>query len=211
MFKSNTKIQPQYKIKHRLTGAVIIVALAIIVISVLLKEPESQSSAKSSNHYGRSEQTFESKAQPLKLDTINLDQTEMQKIEAPIKTTRQTAPTTEGNLVLTIDKKSNSGSKTSQQPPDPSSQDISEGDISLNKSGWSVRVGTYSDIENVDSVSTLLINSGFRTQHTQVQTTLGVATRIWLGPYTKKETAEKVSMRLKAITGEKGYVTKHSS
>ncbi len=205
--------------KHRLTGAVIIVASAIIVISVLLKDPESQGSAKFSN-YGHSEQNLESKVQPLNLDTINLGTTKIQKTEVPIKTTRQTALTTDGNLVLTVDKKSNldsnSGLKasktmTSQQPPDQSSQDISEDNISLHKNGWSVRVGTYSDIENVDAVSTLLIDNGFHARHTQVQTTLGVATRIWLGLYTKKETAEKVSIRLKTITGEKGYVTKHSS
>lgn len=172
--------------RHRLTGAVIIVGLAVLVISMLLKEPENYSSV-----------------------TI-------QKAESDIKIFPQSAATTDGNLILTADKKSNAnttGLKTAQTttasslPP----RDILENDISLSGSGWSVRVGTYSDTEHVDAVSALLINNGFRARHTQVPTTLGVATRIWLGPYTKKATAEKVSLRLKVINGEKGYVTRHPS
>ncbi len=213
MFRSNTKIQPQYKMKHRLTGAVIIVALAVIVISVLLKEPESQGNAKL-NHHDDDSQTLQTTLQPLNLDTVNLEQAKLQKTEVSINAASATA----GRLVLTADKKSNSDSafgltapKTiaSPQPPVPSAQDISADDMS--QDGWSVRVGTYADAENVDSVSALLSNHGFQARHTQVQTTLGMATRIWLGPYTRRAAAEKVSLRLKAIIGEKGYVTEHSS
>lgn len=77
--------------------------------------------------------------------------------------------------------------------------------------GWAVRVGTFSKKSNVDSVSSLLKDSGFNAHHSKVNTNLGKATRIWLGPYSDKATAEKVSVRLKALTGEKGYVTKHNS
>ena len=73
---------------------------------------------------------------------------------------------------------------------------------------WTVRVGTFSKSANVDSISKLLNDSGLKAKYTEVETTLGKATRIWLGPYEKKETAEKVSTRLKKLIGEKGYVTK---
>ena len=66
-------------------------------------------------------------------------------------------------------------------------------------------------MRDVETISELLDSSGFTTRHTEVETTLGKATRVWLGPYADKETAEKVSTRLKTLTGEKGYVTKQAS
>ena len=77
--------------------------------------------------------------------------------------------------------------------------------------GWVVRVGTFSKKANVDSVSSLLANSGFKPKTTPVSTSLGPSTRVWLGPYAKRETADKISDRLKSLTGEKGYVTRTSS
>ncbi len=77
--------------------------------------------------------------------------------------------------------------------------------------GWTVRVGTFTKTENVTSVTQLLEKSGFNARHTKVTTTLGEATRVWLGPYEDKAAAEKVSARLKTLTGEKGYITKHAS
>lgn len=77
--------------------------------------------------------------------------------------------------------------------------------------GWVVRVGTFSKAANVESVSTLLSSSGFKPKETLVATSLGQSTRVWLGPYAKRETADKISDKLKTLTGEKGYVTKTSS
>ena len=89
-------------------------------------------------------------------------------------------------------------------------QSTAEAIAKVAEKGWTVRVGTFVKKENVSSVSALLDNNGFSTNHTEVETTLGKATRVWLGPYADKETAEKVSTRLKSITGEKGYVATQS-
>ena len=77
--------------------------------------------------------------------------------------------------------------------------------------GWVVRVGTYSKAANGESTVALLTKHGFTARKAVVKTTLGDdATRIWLGPYAKKETAGEVSDRLKILIGEKGYVTKYA-
>ena len=80
-----------------------------------------------------------------------------------------------------------------------------------NQAGWVVRVGTFSKQANVDSVSTLLTNSGFKPRQSSIETSLGDSTRVWLGPFAKKDTAEKISDRLKKLIGEKGYVTRTNS
>ena len=72
--------------------------------------------------------------------------------------------------------------------------------------GWAVQVGVFSEQSNIDSVSARLKKIGFEVR----QTARGDdATRIWLGPYASRETAETVSARTFAITGEKGLVAKH--
>ena len=76
--------------------------------------------------------------------------------------------------------------------------------------GWAVRAGTYAKQTNADSVATALAGNGFTAHKTVVQIALGGnATRIWVGPYAKKETAGEVSLRLQVLIGEKGFVTKH--
>ena len=131
------------------------------------------------------------------------------KLEPKIDTPLDSLPATKnpkdaGNIVLTKEDKPNS--VTNPVSPDESSRDISTNGI-----GWAVRVGTFSKTENVSAISALLKSHGFNAQYTTVQTTSGTATRIWLGPYTKKKTAEKISIRLQAITGEQGYVIKQPS
>lgn len=79
------------------------------------------------------------------------------------------------------------------------------------KDGWVVRVGTYSKDANVVSVSSLLSKSGYEPNTTPVSTSLGPSTRVWLGPFAKRETADQISDKLKALTGEKGYVTRSST
>ena len=72
--------------------------------------------------------------------------------------------------------------------------------------GWAVQVGIFSKQSNIDSVSDRLKKIGFEVR----QTARGDdATRIWLGPYASRETAETVSNQTLAITGEKGLVAKH--
>ena len=75
---------------------------------------------------------------------------------------------------------------------------------------WVVRVGTFSKASNVASVSGLLTKNGLKARTTQVQTSFGAATRIWLGPYADKNSAITISAQLKALTGEKGYITRHT-
>lgn len=183
MLRSNTKVPPQYKMKHRLTGAIIIVALAIVVISALLNEP----------------------ANLVNIDTVKSTQPVLQKTEVPITVTQQTTSTSKGNRVLTTDQKSNSDSNSEQ------SSDVAASELPLSGSGWRVHAGTFAEIANADSAFEKLTDNGLKARRIQVPTINGTATRVWLGPYAKKETAEKISLKIKEITGKKGYVTEHSS
>ncbi len=73
---------------------------------------------------------------------------------------------------------------------------------------WFIRVGVYFRAENVASVFTKLTKHGFKVRKSSVSTDQGNATYIWLGPYTKQQTATAVSLRMQALIGEKGLISK---
>ena len=59
-------------------------------------------------------------------------------------------------------------------------------------------------------VSKLLSSAGYEANYKVVQSHAGKATQVWLGPYTEKDIAKKISVKLENITGEKGYRGKHT-
>jgi len=72
MANSKAPKAPQYRLEHRLTGAVILVALAVLVIPLLLKEPGLEANAKNTSQANSAEKTFKLKIEPLNLsDVIN--------------------------------------------------------------------------------------------------------------------------------------------
>ncbi|ORU91729.1 MAG: hypothetical protein A6F72_03055 [Cycloclasticus sp. symbiont of Poecilosclerida sp. N] len=75
---------------------------------------------------------------------------------------------------------------------------------------WQVAVGIFVNSKSVAAVSKQLNAAGYKPNYSIVPSGLGKATQIWLGPYTKKETAKETSVNLERITGEKGYVSKQT-
>jgi DedD protein len=250
MAKSSNKPKPVYELKHRLTGAAILIFGAVLIIPMLLEEPELQASIsdRTDSNSGE-EKTFKSKIEPINLETLNISNLSKQEegIKPALLGSQSATSKTEdkqkkpsikiegeesGNgdasatekvtesekkkiepVVLTAETKKDevkdnlTEQKAKEAEESRVAKSADQSDTSI-KNGWTVRVGTFSKPENVELVSKLLDSSGFTARHTEVETTLGKATRVWLGPYEDKETAEKVSTRLRTLTGEKGYVTK---
>lgn len=245
MSKTVDQPDPEYELKHRITGAIIMVMTAVIIIPLLLSKPALEASNDGTQTQTQGSNTFRSKIVPLNLSNVNgngdqtqesdvtliedskpalLDLTKPQEAEndATASSETQTA------LVMTQEQaKSESTGATAEQQPKQDAITASQVEEPQSKveepkevaklpeeqvlDGWVVRVGTFSKKANVESVSSLLTNSGFKPRTTQVSTSLGPSTRVWLGPYAKRETADKISDRLKSLTGEKGYVTRTSS
>ena len=204
--------------KYRLTGATIIVGFAILMISVLLNKPEIDSDATFGNKTDNTRQTI-SLSIPLQHSNANSSTDAGRSNDRPalLNDTVDVPVIEQQSPSPSVTEYTKSVKNTENKKPTPYSTapkiaqpNSSSTDIFIDGGGWTVRVGTFSKTENVDTISVLLKKNGFDARHSKVQTTLGTATRIWLGPYAKKKTAEKVSTRLRTITGEKGYVTKQS-
>ncbi len=82
-----------------------------------------------------------------------------------------------------------------------------EQSVAYDGPGWRVGVGVFHKMENVETVSSILRDSGFEVHQTQVTITSGEATLVWLGPYAEREAAEIISTKLPILTGEAGYIT----
>ena len=82
------------------------------------------------------------------------------------------------------------------------------GGANYNKTGWQVRAGTYCKPMNANAIYKLLNRSGYAIHATPVNIDPCRGTRVWLGPFSEKTTAEKISADLKAFTGEKGYIVR---
>lgn len=244
---AKTNPKPQYELKHRLTGAGILIFTAVLVIPMLLNEPNIQASVENQTALSEQEPSFKSKIEPIDIESLNLstlaEQPKKEKKkpalvkeskvenadttteEADTASTESTSSQADATNTANAQKQPKqtadeekvvmtAATQAEKKQPEKKAEEKTASEttekIKVSKQGWTVRVGTFAKKENVSSISSLLDSNGFSTNHTEVDTTLGKATRVWLGPYENKDTAEKVSTRLKSITGEKGYVTKQS-
>lgn len=177
---------PEYQLKHRITGAAIIATAAALVIAWLLG--------------------------PSRIET-HTDGAG----SAP-----QTAPSDPGSPAPPATPQGHAGAASEPEaalvPERPTgvrpAGRIEAASIPATaETGWAVRVGAFSSQANIDSVTARLTGAGFKVNTTRVKTAQGKdATRIWLGPYTSRQTAREVSERLRTsgVTGEKTAVVRHT-
>ncbi len=181
--QASSQRQREYQMKHRLVGAVIMVSVAVLVIPWLLSRQNIEANATRSTGKNAANNAIISEIVPLTAAG-----------EAGIKITKQQS--VQPALL-------NQDDGVGQVAKSPAPATTAGG-------GWAVRVGTFSKPANAASVSAKLAKSGFTAHKVTVKTDLGHATRIWLGPYAKKETAGEVGKRLKILIGEQGFVTEHA-
>ena len=184
--------QPEYLLKHRLAGAVIIAGVATMMVVWLLSKPVTEAGGGGGNLVS-TPINFHADPVPASVERNNAERSAdsqpqpkpaLVALEANNSTQTQTTPT-------------NAERKPSVPP--------------TSTEGWAVHVGVFSKQAGIDSVSARLKEIGFDVRQTDIKTTRGDdATRIWLGPYASRKTAETVSARTHAITGEKGLVAKHA-
>lgn len=216
--KSAVRTQPEYQLRHRLVGAIIVVGIAVLVIPLLLSKEDvganlnSDTTIKTYHTQINLPTAYDPTADTTPAKTLpTLTFNEPSK-PATIKITTNTITTKKTPEKKPATQVAAADTTTTKQPPKQDNASKSPSVPTTSSTGWAVRVGTFSESANVDTILALLKRDGFKPNQTPVKTALGdTATRIWVGPYAKKETATKVSTRMKALIGEKGFVTKHET
>lgn len=220
---------PQYQLKHRLTGAAVLIIAMVVLIPLVLQEPRSRVDGTSAADKRSQAFTLEvatatiSPDEPQAATDTNASTPNTPELESttvidntPVTVTADTANATD--TTDTTEPTTNTATtKASAAVP----KLIPKAEANANATqprvgdepnfagaGWQVSVGSFLQLENAQAVSTLLKQNGFTVHQAKVQLSLGEATKIWLGPYRDQQTADRVSRQLKSLTGEKGYVTK---
>ena len=187
--------------KKRLVGAAILIGLAVIVLPVILDNDDALDSTETSdqeqsvqglsNDYVSSEEevtVFVSKITPIEVNAGSIDKDSEQ--QPVVAATAAPTPTPKPEPIPEA--------KPAKQPK-PSSESVER--------GWVVRIGTFANAGNVEKVLVDLKSKGFAPDSESIETSKGVATRIWIGPYLQRVEAARARTRLEQQTGEPGLIT----
>ena len=185
--------------KKRLVGAAILIGLAVIMLPVILDSDDGSDSTSISdqdqfiqglrNDYVSSEEevtVFVSKITPIEENSTSIDK---------------------GAEPKTVVADSSAPKRTPANKPVV--KKLGSPAVSANtvERGWMVRVGTFVNAVNVKKLLVDLSSKGFEPDTDTIETSRGMATRIWIGPYLRRVDAARARTRLEQQTGEPGLIT----
>lgn len=216
-----------YDPRHRLTGAIVLILIAIILLPMLLsKKSEMEVSAPAEKPIVM-EVTKE--GNKVFVSRISAADKEPSASKAPQKTselaTSEDKSATEkptsalfkpmstkqkpGTEPVKTDKSAKSQSSTSRtaQSAKPISKKSSAATIP--DSGWMLQVGVFSQSANADKKVAELKKKGFEAKAARVKGSKGVVTKVWIGPFSDRKSAEKMQERLQHKTRQRGIVVEN--
>ncbi len=126
-------------------------------------------------------------------------------------------------LSPTVDEKSSSTEKppaskstkiASEKKPvekKTTSKKTTEKKSTLSTSGWILQVGVFSQSANAAKKVSELKKKGFNATSGKVKTSKGTVTKVWIGPFKDRKSAEKMQDRLQHKTRQRGIVVENKS
>lgn len=228
---------PEYDPRHRLTGAVVLILLAIILLPMLLSknqelvEPEADPVVMEITKDGK--KVFVSR-----ISSVPAGSTTATSIkESPADTKPASADKGSSDpppsalfrpLSSTADRKSSStekpaaakSTKTAPEKKPAVKKTASKNATStkttvkkspLSTSGWILQVGVFSQSANAAKKVSELKKKGFNATSGKVKTSKGTATKVWIGPFKDRKSAEKMQDRLQHKTRQRGIVVENKS
>ncbi len=177
------------KLKHRLTGAIILVSLAVIFIPVILEGPDNEWVPL--NH---------SIPEPPQLD-YKADMDKPRSVAVPVPVKPEQTAVREPVYKLAEPARKKTDAPVSKPESAARAKPATETLI-----GWYVQVGSFSQELNASGLGKRLKLSGYDTRLQKTTTETGAAWRVMVGPNKSRDTAEKLSDRLAREHQLKGIV-----
>jgi len=197
--------RPEFNPKHRIVGAIVIVAFAVIVLPLILRGREPPPAPRGAGETASARGV---------IAETKVVVTPVTPDEPKVKTVPETAPKTEVKTAVT-----ESAPKPEPKPAVPAQKPVAE-----NKSapvpapektakaavkekiakGWMVQVGTFSNTENAARLRDKLASHGHAV-HAETVTLHGKRVmRLRVGPYRDKTEAMKAIAQIHKLTGVQG-------
>ena len=191
------------QLKERLTGAVVLVAAAVIVIPMVLSgppEPEAPeagsgspaSSATAPSREAGSGGSFSSRIVPLGSEQSTSPPTSE---SAPRRVARAPEPET----AVAPKPKSKPKKKTAPTPAPAPARKKSTG--TAPREGWVVQLGSFSNARNAVALRDKLRKAGYQAFVESAGSGADEVTRVFVGPESKRERSERAVGKLARLTG----------
>lgn len=197
---------PKFNPKHRIIGAIILVALAVIFIPMLLDETQPPPDLKGAPEIPERPASAETRVvvKPV-MSPDAKDKPEAPPAAAPAK---EPAPEPKadagGEAIKPAAPADRADTKTATaQPSKPQIADKAERTATK---GWVVQVGVYSNPDNAARVESRLKSHGHAVREEHIKIVTGTAVRLRVGPYRDKATAQKARDQIEKDVGEKAAV-----
>ena len=200
----------QFNPKHRIVGAVIIVALAVILVPMILQKGPDDKDDKTlqlSKIPDKDTKVFIAKVDKPKLAGSQIKPNADKPVSMAAKkdsgkpqtdTQKKASALGTSNTVKTVKKTNDKSNNTVAKKASSTNLDA--------KKKWLIQVGTFADKINADRVSARLKQAGYKVDMANIELENKTAVRIRVGPFNKKESAKKNLARVNRVVGVKGIV-----
>lgn len=225
-----------FVLKHRLAGAAVLIAFAVIVLPILLGGPREEQNSPDDATASRESDTkvFRSNITPIGGATPNTGPRDVEGLDrAAGEPLNQDAPPPGGGAPSEEPRAAGAGDddgaraagsgqadeadQAAAGAPHVASRGEEGGDAEPAESedagepreierGWIVQVGTFKKRSNVDKLVSELENSGFGASTTDVDTLDASATRVWVGPFETRVEAARVKTRVTQQVGSEALI-----
>ncbi len=193
-------------LKERIIGAIVLVAVAVLVVPVFLDGPpdESEMTSERVPMPGQGEQ----KNQTVVLDRDRDDPVPAQSIATAERDEPTTDSTTDSAPPVQAKPEQQRAESTEPQAP-PESTTAAPARYAGSATGmWAVQLGSFSNKENAEKLAADLRKQGFAAFLSQLPTPSGQLHRVRIGPQKDREAADAMAVRLQRA-GHTGKVLPH--
>jgi DedD protein len=195
--------RPEFDPKHRIVGAIVLVALVVIFVPMILSGREPPPELKGAREAPPRAEVTETKmvVTPVPVEEPQPpESTETLKVvQVPVEP--KPVPMPEAKPVAPVEKPAEA-KKPDPAPAKPAAAKIED--------GWMVQVGTFTNLQNATRLRDKLKSLGLSV-HTDTVTVSGKkAMRLRVGPFADRAKADRAQAQIRKETGVAGVVQSHS-
>ena len=195
-----TTSEAPFNLKHRATGAVILVSVPVLLLPWLLGGQNGHQAIDEASLIPEPKSEFISSIGP----TVDTSKTPTSP-DPDISSEREGQAPEEDTGSSTSEPTANQDDGRIDESPETVSNSNA---LTGEETGWVVRVGVFSESKNLKRRADLLANNGMASRQETIEINGRPMVRIFLGPFADLAVAERESGKAMLVTGEPAFVIK---
>jgi DedD protein len=193
--------RPEFNPKHRIVGAIVLVALVVIFVPMILSGREPPPELKGTREAPPRAEVTETKTvvTPVPVEEPQPPESSeaMKVVEVPV----EPKPVPEAKPATPVEKPAEA-KKPEPAPAKPVAAKIED--------GWMVQVGTFTNLQNATRLRDKLKSLGLSVHTDSVTVSGKKAVRLRVGPFAERAKADRAQAQIRKETGVAGVVQSHS-